>query len=139
MTSIIDNISNLEILEFMNELNNRIILGDTSYSIHDSVICKCPILRKNIRRILKGRLGSSDKFRLTYVYERFGGTEYRQDFEKKVTLMTRQFIHWKIEKQREYDQLLEEVSLEIDREKSQKQEESEYINMMREIISNICP
>ena len=72
----------LDFIEFMNHLSDCTLSGNTPPSV-DPLTTASSLLRKNIRKTLKALLSKYDRYKFTSIYERFWGTEYRQDFEKR--------------------------------------------------------
>tara|TARA_B110000037_G_C16909112_1_gene419542 strand:+ start:265 stop:687 length:423 start_codon:yes stop_codon:yes gene_type:complete len=118
----------LDFIEFMNHLSDCTLLGDKPPSVDD--ITAFSLLRKNIRKKLKALLSKYDRCKFTSIYEGFWGTEYRQDFEKKVDLTTGQFLYWKRERDDAVAKKIQEVQEYAD-------EKEAKINELRERVERL--
>ena len=106
----------------MNHLSDCTLSGNTPPSV-DPLTTASSLLRKNIRKTLKALLSKYDRYKFTSIYERFWGTEYRQDFEKKVDLKTGQFLCWK----RERDEAVAKMILKVQEEANKQKAELDAI------------
>jgi len=124
----IDSFTKFGIASFLLDykLDGPKVISEDDISITDT---KSKELRKEIRKQLKASLSETDKLKFTRFYELVFGKSFRNDFEKNVTKICKQYISQKKSEDEEANKILADVKQKIFNEK--------YLDVLHKRLDNL--